>query len=136
MKKKQLLALTGVALAVALVAWIVLDLRAHRQKFARSLLIDPGHYARIQDGMRRAEVEAVLGGPQGYYSTDPVFCCVHGQPPPLRGGDRWETWIGDDGEINVVFDEQGEVRWRDFAPPTHPSSLDGRVLDWLRRLWP
>ena len=135
MKRKHLLALAGIGLAVALVAGIALDLQTHRRRLARSLLIDRDHYGRIREGMSRAEVEAVLGGPQGYYSTDPVFSCVHGQPPPLRGGDRWETWIGDDGEINVVFDEQDAVRWRDFAPPTHPSSLDGRVLDWLRRLW-
>jgi hypothetical protein len=135
-KRKRLLALVGLGWAVALVAGISLDLRAHRQKFARGLLIDRDHYGRIHEGMSRAEVEAVLGGPQGYYSADPVFSCVHGPPPTLGTGDRWETWIGDDGEINVVFDDKDEVRWRDFAPPTRPSSLDGWVRDWLRRVWP
>jgi hypothetical protein len=134
--KKWLPVVVGVVLAAAVLVPGVMQLHAYRQKLARARLIDRAHFDRIKEGISRAEVEDILGGPQGYYSTETVFSCVHAPPPALGGGDRWETWIGNDGEINVVFDEQDAVRWRDFAPPIRPSSVAGRLLAWLRRVWP
>ena len=133
---KRLLVLAAVALAAAVIVPAVQEHRAYRQKLARSRLIDRDHSGRIKEGVSRAEVEDILGGPPGYFSTETVFTCVHAPPPVLAGGDRWETWIGNDGEINVVFDEQGAVRWRDFARPIRPSSPAGLILAWLRRVLP
>jgi hypothetical protein len=134
--RKWLLILVGVVLAAAVIVLAARELHAYRQKLARSRLIDQDHFDRIKEGMSRAEVEALLGGPQGYFSTETVFCCVHAQAPVLVGRERWESWIGNEGEISVVFDEQDAVRWRDFATPIRPSSVAGRVLAWLRRVWP
>jgi hypothetical protein len=134
--RRRLLIWAGVVLAGAALVPAVRELHAYRQQLARSRLIDLEHFDRIKGGMSRAEVDAILGGPPGYFSTETVFSCVHAPPPVLVGRERWETWIGNDGEINVVFDEQDAVRWQDFAPPIRPSSPAGLILAWLRRVWP
>jgi hypothetical protein len=70
MKRKRLLILAGVALALAVLVPAALHLHPYYQKLARSRLIDLRHFARIKEGMSRAEVEAILGGPPGDFRTD------------------------------------------------------------------
>jgi hypothetical protein len=61
-------------------------------------------FSRIEKGMSREEVEAIIGGPPGDYTTRYYF------PPPLGSHYiRWQTWVGDGGMILVRFDEMGRV---------------------------
>jgi hypothetical protein len=54
---------------------------------------------RVKEGMSRAEVEAILGGPPGDLRTRPVEV-YHG-----TFGDRpWEFWRGDEGDAWVYYE--------------------------------
>jgi outer membrane protein assembly factor BamE (lipoprotein component of BamABCDE complex) len=139
--RKKLLILTGVAFAAAVIVPAALEHHAYRQKLARSRLIDPMHCRRVEVGMSRAEVEATLGGPPGDFRTKNVIYLEHHEPDSdwgRRGEWRVESWGGDGGKINVVFDEQGQVRQRSFGEPvsSSPPSLAERLRAWLRRVWP
>jgi hypothetical protein len=60
--------------------------------------VDRAAFERVEEGMTRAEVHAILGGPQGEYATRPVDYYS------LRGGPhRSEQWYGDEGAVYVVF---------------------------------
>jgi hypothetical protein len=83
--------------------------------------------------MTQAEVYKILGGPPGDYATDLVA------PPPTdnRYAD-FDYWLGDDGLIFVLFDEDGLVRETAFEKVLKfkkPTFLQ-RVWDWLFRQSP
>jgi hypothetical protein len=108
----------GVILAAAFVAvWAVKYLERNERlaKLARSRLIDREHYDRIKLGMSRAEVEAVLGGPPGDFTTEDVSYKVPDSDLAIFTVGPYEFWAGNDGDIWVAFDEQGDVRRRDFG---------------------
>jgi hypothetical protein len=137
--RKRLLILAGVALAAAVIVAGALEFHAYRQKLARGRLIDQEHCDRIKDGMSRAEVEDILGGPPGDFTTEAVVYFL-----PLRrfGCDGvWvASWNGNSGRVLVQFDGQGAVRQREFQGvsyrPAPPPSLVARLRAWLRRVWP
>jgi hypothetical protein len=65
-------------------------------------------YLRIGQGMRREQVEAILGGPPGNYRSagESAISCeswLH------RIGDRRERWDGDDGDALITFDQDSRV---------------------------
>jgi hypothetical protein len=139
--RKQLLVSAGVILAAAFVAvWAVkyLERKERLAKLARSRLIDQEHYDRIKLGMSRAEVEAVLGGPPGDFATEDVSYGVTDSDLAIFKG-PYEYWAGNDGDIWVAFDEQGDVRRRAFgdavSTPKTPPWLP-YLRAWLRRVWP
>jgi hypothetical protein len=135
--RKRLLILAGVALAAAVIVLGALELRDHRQKLARSRLIDSDHYDQVTEGMKQDEVEATLGGPPGDFTTESV---LYFEPTDsmVVSGERWEYWSGNGGQIAVRFDEQGTVRGRDFRRGWRfpPPSLAERVRAWIRLLRP
>lgn len=73
---------------------------------------------RIEVGMTETEVEAILGGPPGDYSTRDLF--VMGVE--TDGGslsmtrDRIEHWCADEGFLSVGFDSNGRLTWTRFDP--------------------
>ena len=83
---------------------------------------------RIEHGMSRNEVVAILGEPspdQSFASDD-----SHGLPRNhVRV--RWET---DNLEIGVIFDPSGKVAWGDLWGNTGRSPGD-TPLDRLKKLW-
>jgi hypothetical protein len=138
MRRKRFLVLVGVALAVAVIVPAAVELHAYRQKLARGRLIDRDHFDRITEGMSRAEVEDILGGPPGDFRTKPVEYS-HTCALPLDfecDGGRWEWWTGDDGRIELLFDRQDKMRFGFIATGSAPPSLAEWVRIWLRRLWP
>jgi hypothetical protein len=70
------------------------------------------NYERIQDGMRLAEVEAVLGGPPGIYGTGMVM--VAG-PGVMSLNARYESWWTDEGLLLVRFDQEGRSSGSTFC---------------------
>jgi hypothetical protein len=69
--------------------------------------ITKGRYERIQDGMTEPEVEAILGGPSGDYTSRPIVVAMSGTM--FR---RW--WVGDDAIITVGLDLEGRVVQKEF----------------------
>jgi hypothetical protein len=132
-KRKRLLILAGVAVAAAVLVPAALELRDYHQKLARGQLIDAEHCDHIQKGMRQDEVEAILGGPPGDFTTQPVAFggpCLTGLPRV-----RWEHWVGNRAMILVCFDTQDRVQlvWLGDDPiPVPPPSATELVRGWLR----
>jgi hypothetical protein len=75
-RRKLLVALGGLAVLVAVGAFVV---------WPRADRITRENYDRIREGMTRAEVEAILGGPPGDYRT--VRTEHAGEGPAAWGGD-------------------------------------------------
>src|SRR6266849_5094346 len=94
---------------------LILILRMH-PKHSQTMEITDDRCALIRRGMDRAEVSRVLGGPPGDYSTGAPTLFLD----PYGGGilmtsDVVDEWKGDDGWIQVGFDEKGRVRWSRFV---------------------
>jgi hypothetical protein len=106
--------------------------------------VSEANYRRITAGMSRQEVETILGGPPGDYSTGPVvttfapivnltrdpwWCCEERDP----------TWIGNDGKIIVRFGDDGTVHgWRSKPIATFDRNLlrkpgQRNLLELLRK---
>jgi hypothetical protein len=95
------------------------------------------NYDRIQIGMNKAAVEAILG-PPGEHSQPPLFAASDApeQAPPKHwlGGyerrgslQRWKDvsiWRGDHGRIDVFYDADDVVVEIEFSYPT-------RKYKWL-----
>jgi hypothetical protein len=85
---------------------------------------------RIQLGMSEAEVESILGGPQGNHQDRQVDINV---PLPPRQGLFMKVWIGNDGAALVYFDKANKVGHVHFAPALNrDDSFLGRIRRWLR----
>jgi hypothetical protein len=141
MRRRRLLIGAGVLLAVVATAVAALALRERNDrlaKLARGRLIDRQHCDRVKPGMTRAEVEAVLGGPPGDFTTREVWFSAYGRPLDLLWEGDGATWTADRGRIQIGFDERGDVArvLFDEPLPLPPLPLAERVRDWLRRLWP
>jgi hypothetical protein len=75
-------------------------------------------FERLKPGMTSAEVEAILGGPEGDYRTRPPSFWID-----LTGGSiddlDWTMWRGDEGEVYLGFNHDGHLVGIHFseAPP-------------------
>jgi outer membrane protein assembly factor BamE (lipoprotein component of BamABCDE complex) len=137
--RTRFLILTGVVLAGALVVSAAVRPPNWYQRLVRSRLMDKEHCERIKEGMRREEVEALLGGPPGTFTSGEVQYWEFHDGSLGGDGPRWEHWSGQRGQIAVRFDEGGAVRdcaFDEVFDPCPPPSLADRVCAWLRRLWP
>lgn len=92
-------------------------------------------FARVKDGMTRAQVEAVLGGPPGNYRT-----WQEDWPDLTQSGGPaldWQSWDGDEGNVFVGFTlgVGGVVDYAHFtdAPDGDPGPV-GRLWWRLKRL--
>jgi hypothetical protein len=134
MTRKRKLILTTVVLAAGVGVWAGLHFLDRRDRLARSQFIDEEHCLLIHDGMGRKEVEVILGGAAGDFRTKQVEYW-HTCPLPLdfksRGRGRWEWWTGNEGQIEILFDEQDTVEFLHFAAGSHSPSLIEQVRDWL-----
>jgi len=124
-RRKWLLVLAGLASAVALI-------------ILATARVDDGvpqpdrtHFGRIRLGMSQAEVEALLGGPPGDYTTKPV---LQTKPLPRRSGPqpdwRMEEWTRGTVRVRVVFDAGDRVTETWFTGDDSPSLLR-RLRDCL-----
>jgi hypothetical protein len=118
---------SAVGLGIALAAWVVVC----------CLLMPPAERIsthssrRIEPGMTRGQVEAILGGPAGDYRTSPP------RPPdealraplPLPPGERWQ---GDRHSVYVTFDARDRVATvtRFYPGPMRPSWYLG-LQEWV-----
>jgi hypothetical protein len=125
-RRKLLVALAGLAVVVA--AGVVL-LWPLPQPAVR---VTPEKYDRIgNDVTTVAEIEALLGGPPGDYTTGPT----DESSVSLGSGARIVGWYTDDGHIVVQADADGRVEGVGFMPPKKASGVVN-TLHWrVMRLW-
>jgi hypothetical protein len=87
-------------------------------------------FERIEEGMTRAEVHAVLGGPPGDYRTQPPYPGPFMLHDPYRGWNWHEQWEGDEGLVRLNYSRVtgGVVRatFHDARP------YDSRLLELAR----
>jgi hypothetical protein len=91
---------------------------------------------RIKKGMRRAEVEAILGGPPGDYRNGPIIHHIEASYAAHVHTDGSLTWEGDDGFGWISFDSSGSVMDCRFHASTrkHQTLLEN-VLWRAKRQW-
>ena len=137
--RKRLLIVAGACLTAVAGAWLWAIYFSPRVTLA--------NYDRVQPGMSRADVEAILGRPLSWND--------HVEPRQTPGDDprdktwapkgtiefepgRLGLWVGSDLDALVGFDAGGAVCWK--KPHAHPhrprGDLDRRVRVWFYRLWP
>jgi hypothetical protein len=104
--KKLLLALLAVALLL-LGAMLPLVLPRHCP-------VNRVACERIKEGMTQEEVHAILGGPPGDYRTRPAkdLFFYFADLIDLGYGDTLLCWLGDDGLVTVVFEQDRVVHGR------------------------
>jgi hypothetical protein len=131
-RRTQLVVLAGMAVVGAAGA-VALWSRADR--------ITRENFARLNTGMSRAEVEAILG-PPGDYTTSPPGDMGEEIVRDTETGERDAPgvdgllWIADAGIIEVTFDRAGQACRTVFAPlaPAKQSRIDN-LLWRARRQW-
>jgi hypothetical protein len=108
MRKRKLL----VFLLIVLGAEAVVALRV----VPRSNRVTWLNYYRIEEGMRRTDAQAILGGPPGIYATGLLpgeMGLEHStlESPAWSVGtpDTAECWIGDNVGVFLTFDRNGRV---------------------------
>jgi hypothetical protein len=131
-RRKLLVMLAGmavVATAGAVAPWSQPD-RITRENFAR-----------LNTGMSRAEVEAILG-PPGDYTTSPLGDMGEAIDHDAETGERDApgvdglVWVADAGIIEINFDRAGQACRTVFAPLTPPKQSRLDNLLWrARRQW-
>jgi hypothetical protein len=65
--------------------------------------VDRAAFERVEEGMTRAEVHAILGGPPGDYRTGPEAPAWGGVLSEGSDGRIVEFWVGDEGTVMVHF---------------------------------
>jgi hypothetical protein len=116
-RKKKLL-WTGIAAGLAVALYFLVRPPAPKHNFDRT------SFEKINKGMTLAEVEAILGGPPGDYTTRPTISeCDVGWGP----GEK--EWVSDEGAISVWFDPEGRILGASFSPVFLRTDLT-----WLERL--
>ena len=98
---------------------------------APKVRIDNTTYNRVRPGMTQEDVEQIFGGPPKDYSS--------GNPPPRDVGLKTigpfvgvpKTWISDEADVRVWFDEGGKVTASDAM---FSGSMHQGFFSRLRRL--
>ena len=132
MRKKFLLA--GVASSLLLVGALVPLLRP------RHCPVTKEAYDRIEEGMSRAQVEAILGGPPRDYRNQPTQMGWSTRVEVERSGPylpdaREADWFGDEGDVCVWFAPDGRVSCKAYIG-TEPVGGPLETLRWrLSRRW-
>lgn len=109
-RRKILIALGAFMTLVALVLGAFVFSRPRPQ-------IDPATAAQLKGGMTEAEVDAVIGAPEGHYG--PGFLLGRRDFDvfkTLAGAAKRKKWTGEHGIILVWFDNQGRMLLAEFIP--------------------
>jgi hypothetical protein len=102
--------LIGVLAAGLLLAGVLLALVT-----PRSCPVTRTRCARIETGMTRAQVDAILGVPPGDYRTHPGLSVSVASGGWSMVSGSIESWTGNEGELAVCF-HGGVVVMSDFTP--------------------
>jgi hypothetical protein len=99
-------------------------------RWSNPIRITKEQSARIQPGMKRQEVETILGAPAGDYHTENDIILISGNNNSRPESSRVDDWWGNEGVITVGFNRDDVVVWINFNPATR---LRTPVERWLGR---
>jgi len=123
--RKRLLVVTGLLAILGVSAFVVVWLVLPRDRISES------NCQLIREGMSLLEVEAVLGGPAGAYTSDGKDWSMGMLSNGMRQtGHTVQVWVGDDGGIRIEFDEDERVAVPQWCP--RRVSFIARVRAWMR----
>lgn len=103
----------------------------HEHVYVRRHSVNYDDYQRITRGMTKKEVERLLGGPPGDYSTGSIVT--------ISSGNCWWTdqdakWIGDKGVVIVRFKDDGTVAGEFLSGDPMKAFIPGMVCPGRRWL--
>lgn len=96
-------------------------------------------YGQVEFGMTEREVEEVLGVPPGSHLELPegqtvVYVHAEAASRGRTGLAKGYSWVGNDGNLGVSFDDDGKVAGVSFTPLRRMNSTPvDELLRWLRR---
>jgi hypothetical protein len=123
--RKRLLVVTGLTAILGVSAFVVGWFVAPRDRISES------NCELIREGMTLLEVETVLGGPEGAYTSDGKDWSMGMLGNGKRQiGHTVQVWVGDDGGIRIDFDEDERVAIPHWYP--RRVSFFARVRGWMR----
>jgi hypothetical protein len=95
------------------------------------------NFERLQEGMTWQEVESILGGPAGDYTSGrktPNLNSIKFFPPCFGGPiTHQRVWIGENSAITVCFYVDGKVLWKDWL---EVSGAGPTIWEYARSLLP
>ena len=100
--------------------------------FPRPCPVTRTAFDRIEEDMTKAEVEKILGGPAGDYTTKPVYSPVRSFMRPSGMVLKWE---GNEGQVDVCFDGSEVVIWRTYHQATMLNAGPFETLKWRFNRW-
>ena len=104
-----------IAVSAAVVAVLALGMVAtHHLDPATRVHVDQATCDRIQPGMTKADVEKIIGAPEGWYGLS----AYNSKRPPKKG--YTPTWVARTGEIVVEFDKDHRVASARFFEISDP----------------
>lgn len=110
MSRRRILIGLGVFMVLALAVLAVFMLTRAQPT------IDPATASRIARGMTEAEVDAVIGAPEGSYGRGSFLGRQEFDIFKTIGGStKRKRWSGEDGMILVWFDSQGRVMLAEYV---------------------
>jgi hypothetical protein len=120
MTKKRLILVVALPFAAIAMTVAVLAILPPRPGVTKA------NFDRIQEGMTRAEVEEIFGGPS---SEDVVISTKDGKMIITFDQPRVKGWGADDGLAVIEFDEKGKTKEKSWSGL--PLSLFDRIRRWL-----
>lgn len=92
------------------------------------------NYRRIQPGVTRAEVEALLDGPPGDYCTEETLL-IRDPSLPFGPEDEGELWMADGGGVLVAFDASQRVTSKvwlipEYGPKWSLRRMARKIKNW------
>jgi hypothetical protein len=111
-RKRRLAVILGV-LALVVGTLVCVGALSEPVESVRPPEIAPELCDRVQVGMSAAEVRKALGAPPGFYEGATSF----GTDEPLFGSKGSEAWIGQQGALLVLYNQDGKVARVVWCPP-------------------
>jgi hypothetical protein len=121
LKRKGLLWIVSFLAAVTAAIWLFAPTQGPINRKA---------FSRIQLGMSKADVWAIMMLEPGDYSTD-FFTSVDEESEGRSQSGRRLSWISNHAIIDVEFDEREQVCWKNL----HIMETQSSIQQKLRRLW-
>jgi hypothetical protein len=105
--------------------------------FPRPSPVTRAAFERIEVGMSLAEVEAILGGPPGDYTTRPSRFILIVDPSYSMINEKVDVlvWRGDEGQAHVFVDARGIVREKEFTEQVTGPAGPLETLQWRFGRW-
>jgi hypothetical protein len=122
----RLLAGASLLVGIMAVVWLVLPDMTHQSSGVR---LTRDSFSEISEGMTLSEVETVLGGSAGEYSTRPIGDPRGATRPPDGCYER--TWVDNHAMIEITFNGEDRVVMKQYYKV---SPLDNSWIAYLKSL--